>query len=134
MIRFIVFFLLFLTLSSTFSQEEDIFGSLRSEAEIDTSLLNAAGIKPYERIDIYNITNGERFTTYAIEGKPETGVICVNGAACHKVKINDNIIICTYADLSEAEFINHKPTVIRVNEKNKILESESHINVSLVEK
>ena len=102
--------------------------------EIDTSLLNAAGIKPYERIDIYNITNGERFTTYAIEGKPETGVICVNGAACHKVKINDSIIICTYADLSEAEFINHKPTVIRVNEKNKILESESHINVSLVEK
>jgi len=102
--------------------------------EIDTSLLSAAGIQPYERIDIYNITNGERFTTYAIEGKPETGVICVNGAACHKVKINDNIIICTYADLSEAELINHKPTVIRVDGKNKILESDNHINVSLVEK
>ena len=60
--------------------------------EIDRILLESAGIEPYEQIDIYNITNGERFTTYAIEGKPESGRICVNGAACHKADIGHNII------------------------------------------
>ena len=101
---------------------------------IDSVLLNAAGIKPYEKIDIYNITNGERFSTYAIEGESDTGTICINGAACHKAKINDKIIICTYTDLTEAEYLNHKPTVIHVDSRNKIMESESYSNVSLVEK
>ena len=62
--------------------------------EIDRILLESAGIEPYEQIDIYNITNGERFNTDAIEGKPESGSICVNGAACHKADIGHNIIIC----------------------------------------
>jgi aspartate 1-decarboxylase len=101
---------------------------------IDSVLLNAAGIKPYEKIDIYNITNGERFSTYAIEGEADTGTICINGAACHKATINDKIIICTYADLAEAEYLNHKPTVIHVDNRNKIMECESYSNVSLVEK
>ena len=57
--------------------------------EIDISLLNACGIKPYEKIDLYNISNGERLSTYAIAGKAESGVICVNGAACHKIKIKN---------------------------------------------
>jgi aspartate 1-decarboxylase len=99
---------------------------------IDSVLLNAAGIKPYEKIDIYNITNGERFSTYAIEGEADTGTICINGAACHKATINDKIIICTYADLAEAEYLNHKPTVIHVDNRNKIMECESYSNVSLV--
>ena len=55
--------------------------------EIDISLLNACGINPYEKIDLYNISNVERLSTYAIAGKAESGVICVNGAACHKIKI-----------------------------------------------
>ena len=101
---------------------------------IDSVLLNAAGIKPYEKIDIYNITNGERFSTYAIEGEADTGTICINGAACHKATIDDKIIICTYVDLTEAEYMNHKPTVIHVDNRNKIMEYESYSNVSLVEK
>jgi aspartate 1-decarboxylase len=101
---------------------------------IDSVLLNAAGIKPYERIDIYNITNGERFSTYAIKGEADTGTICINGAACHKATINDKIIICTYTDLTESEYMNHKPTVIHVDNSNKIMEYESYSNVSLVEK
>ena len=90
--------------------------------EIDIALLNAAGISVYEKIDIYNITNGERFSTYAIVGHAESGNICINGAACHKANIGDKVIICTYADLENNEIINHKPTVIRVDEHNKIIE------------
>ena len=64
----------------------------------------------------------ERFSTYAIKGKAESGTICVNGAACHKAKIGDKIIICTYADLKNDEIINHKPIIIRVDANNKIIE------------
>ena len=101
---------------------------------IDPVLLHAAGIKPYEKINIYNITNGERFSTYAIKSEADTGTICINGAACHKATIDDKIIICTYVDLTEAEHMNHKPTVIHVDNRNKIMECESYSNVSLVEK
>ena len=61
--------------------------------EIDVALLKAANISPYEQIDIYDISNGERLSTYAIPGKPDTGIVAVNGAACHKININDQIII-----------------------------------------
>jgi len=93
--------------------------------QIDIELLNAVGIKPYEKIDIYNITNGERFSTYAIEGPPSKGIICVNGAACHKASIGDKIIICTYTDLEKNEILNHSPKIIHVNEKNKIVPKNS---------
>ena len=96
--------------------------------EIDRVLLDSAGILPYEKIDIYNITNGERFTTYAIEGKPESGCICVNGAACHKAKIGDKIIICTYIDLETSKIKNHLPKIIYVDEKNNIIPKK---NISL---
>ena len=89
--------------------------------EIDVSLLNASGIKPYEKIDLYNITNGERLSTYVIPGKAESGVICVNGAACHKINIKDKIIICAYVQLQADEIINHKPTIIYVDEKNRMI-------------
>ena len=99
--------------------------------EIDVSLMKAAGIRPYEKIDIYNLTNGERFSTYVIEGKPETGVICVNGAACHKVNINDKIIICTYINLEKSEYLNHRPKIIYVDNRNKIIEKDSHKKISI---
>jgi len=89
--------------------------------EIDIALLKAANIKVYEKIDIYNITNGERFTTYAIAGKADSGNVCINGAACHKASVGDKIIICTYASIKESEFQNHKPTIVYVNESNKII-------------
>ena len=90
--------------------------------EIDVALMKAANIDPYERIDIYDITNGERLSTYAIPGKPDTGIIGINGACCHKIKINDEIIICTYTMLNENERVNHKPTIIYVNQSNHIIE------------
>ena len=90
--------------------------------EIDIALLKAANIDPYEKIDIYDITNGERLSTYAIPGKPDTGIIGINGACCHKIKINDEIIICTYSMLSENERANHIPTIIYVNQSNQIID------------
>jgi aspartate 1-decarboxylase len=90
--------------------------------EIDVALMKAANIDPYEKIDIYDITNGERLSTYAIPGKPDTGIIGINGACCHKIKINDEIIICTYTMLNENERLNHKPTIIYVNQSNQIIE------------
>jgi len=72
---------------------------------IDTDLLAAAGIHPFEEVHIYNVTNGERFTTYAIEGEAGSGTICVNGAAAHKAGAGDIIIIAcyVYADPEEVE-------------------------------
>ena len=90
--------------------------------EIDIALMKAANINPYEKIDIYDITNGERLSTYAIPGKPDTGIIGINGACCHKIKIDDEIIICTYTMLNENERVNHKPTIIYVNQSNQIIE------------
>ena len=90
--------------------------------EIDVALMKAANIDPYERIDIYDITNGERLSTYAIPGKPDTGIIGINGACCHKIKIDDEIIICTYTMLNENERVNHKPTIVYVNQTNQIIE------------
>jgi aspartate 1-decarboxylase len=90
--------------------------------EIDVALLKAANIDPYEKIDIYDITNGERLSTYAIPGKPDTGIIGINGACCHKIKINDEIIICSYTMLNENERINHVPTIIYVNQSNQIID------------
>ena len=90
--------------------------------EIDVALLKSANIDPYEKIDIYDITNGERLSTYAIPGKPDTGIIGINGACCHKIKINDEIIICSYTMLNENERVNHVPTIIYVNQSNQIID------------
>ena len=90
--------------------------------EIDIALMKAANIDPYEKIDIYDITNGERLSTYAIPGKPDTGIIGINGACCHKIKINDEIIICSYTMLNENERVNHVPTIIYVNQSNQIID------------
>ena len=90
--------------------------------EIDVALLKAANIDPYEKIDIYDITNGERLSTYAIPGKPDTGIIGINGACCHKIKINDEIIICSYIMLNENERVNHVPTIIYVDQSNQIID------------
>ena len=90
--------------------------------EIDVALLKAANIDPYEKIDIYDLTNGERLSTYAIPGRPDTGIIGINGACCHKIKIDDEIIICTYSMLNENERVNHVPTIIYVNQSNQIID------------
>jgi aspartate 1-decarboxylase len=87
---------------------------------IDGRLLDMAGIREYEQIQIYNITNGERFTTYAIRGEEESGIISINGAAAHKANVGDVIIICAYASYTETELINFKPRLIYLNEDNSV--------------
>ena len=85
---------------------------------IDETLLQLAGILPYEMVHIYNITNGERFETYALAGEMGKGEICLNGAAAHKVKIGDLIIIANYQMMDEKEARSLKPRMILVDEKN----------------
>ncbi|NNJ90343.1 MAG: aspartate 1-decarboxylase [Gammaproteobacteria bacterium] len=87
---------------------------------IDIALMRAANIRPYEQLHIYNVTNGERFITYAIEAEEHSRVISVNGAAAHKANPGDRIIICTYANLSEQEAENFNPTLVYLNEENQI--------------
>lgn len=87
---------------------------------IDGRLLDMAGIREYEQIQIYNVTNGERFTTYAIRGEEGSGIISVNGAAAHKASVGDTVIICAYASYSEAELINFKPRLIYINPDNTV--------------
>ncbi len=86
---------------------------------IDERLLEMAGIIPYEQVDIYNITNGERFTTYAIIGPRGSGVICINGAAAHKAKKGDLVIIASYGIFQDSELQGFKPKVVFVDKENK---------------
>ena len=85
---------------------------------IDPGLIAAAGLHVHERVEIYNITNGERFATYVIKGKP--GDICLNGAAARLVQPGDKVIICSYVDLDESEVSTHIPKVVMLNEGNQI--------------
>jgi len=87
---------------------------------IDELLLEAADIHEYEQIDIYNVTNGERFTTYAIRGQRGSGMISVNGAAARKVAVGDVLIIATFAVYSELEAAQYEPKLVYVDEKNRI--------------
>jgi len=87
---------------------------------IDSHLLETAGIREYEQIEIYNVTNGERFTTYAILAEENSGVISINGAAAHKADPGDIIIIAAYVSLSQQELASFKPKLVYVDEQNKI--------------
>ena len=87
---------------------------------IDGHLLEAAGIHEYEQIDIYNMSNGERFTTYAIRAEDGSRIISVNGAAAHKANPGDRVIICAYAQLDKGEVAGFKPTLIYLDEQNEI--------------
>ncbi|MEW6188160.1 MAG: aspartate 1-decarboxylase [Thermodesulfobacteriota bacterium] len=86
---------------------------------IDQDLMEAADIIPYEQIQVYNIANGERFATYAIEGPRGSGVICLNGAAARKGVAGDLVIIATYADFQEEETRKYKPKVVQVDAQNR---------------
>ena len=87
---------------------------------IDARLLEAAGLLPYEQIQVYNVTNGARFTTYVIEGERDSGVISVNGAAAHHAKPGDLVIVAAYAQMSAAEASVFKPKLVYVDDNNKI--------------
>ncbi|MFA6052580.1 MAG: aspartate 1-decarboxylase [Methylobacter sp.] len=96
---------------------------------IDGNILDLSGIREYEQIQIYNINNGARFTTYAIRAEEGSGVFSVNGAAARLACPGDLIIVCAYAILDQKELENYKPTLIYFNEKNEIQRSANSIPV-----
>lgn len=98
---------------------------------IDGNLLDMAGIHEYEQIQIYNIDNGERFTTYAIRGEEGSGIISVNGAAAHKAGVGDRVIICAYASYTSAEMINFKPRLIYMSTDNTVSHASNAIPVQV---
>lgn len=86
---------------------------------VDTELLDAADIRPYEHVHVVNINNGARFETYAIEGAPGSGVICLNGAAARLAQPGDLVIVLSYAQYSEADTRGFEPVVVHVDEANR---------------
>lgn len=96
---------------------------------IDGNLLDKAGIHEYEQVQIYNVNNGERFTTYVIRAEDYSRIISVNGAAAHKANPGDRVIICAYGVINETEVKKYKPTLIYLDEENNIVRIEDHIPV-----
>jgi aspartate 1-decarboxylase len=92
---------------------------------IDEELMEAAGILPFEQVQIYNLTNGNRFETYALKGRRGSGTICINGAAAHKATADDLIIIASYGLLDEEEHSRHHPKLVYVDEANRIVQVKS---------
>lgn len=100
---------------------------------IDDDLLEAADIKEYEQIDIWNVTNGERFTTYAIRGERGSGIISVNGSAARRAAVGDILIIATFAAMSDEESRQYAPKLVYVNEENRIKGIGGSIPVQVAE-
>ncbi|WP_127477960.1 aspartate 1-decarboxylase [Sulfurivermis fontis] len=96
---------------------------------IDGKLLDLAGIREYEQIQIYNVTNGERFTTYAIRAEDGSRIISINGAAAHKASPRDVIIICAFVGLSQQELATYKPTLVYLDENNNVIRTANTIPV-----
>ena len=89
---------------------------------VDPVLMEAAGILEYEYVQIVDVENGNRFETYTIAGEPDSGMICLNGAAARQVAVGDHIIIMAYAQMTPEEAKEHKPHVVFVDDENKIHE------------
>jgi aspartate 1-decarboxylase len=99
---------------------------------IDSDILLQASIHKYERIDIYNITNGERFSTYTILAQPGSGIISVNGAAAHKANPGDKLVIASYIDVPQDQIKKHSPTLVYLDADNKIIKKTASIAMQLV--
>jgi len=96
---------------------------------IDGNFLELSGIREYEQIQIYNINNGARFTTYAIRAEAGSGIFSVNGAAARLACPGDLIIVCAYAQYDQKELADYKPTLVYFNEKNEVIRSSHSIPV-----
>lgn len=107
--------------------EPDYEGSVA----IDGKLLDAADIREYERIEVYNLKNGERFSTYAIRAEDGSSIVSVNGAAAHKADPGDIVIICAYAEYEERELITFKPRLVYVDAHNRITHTRNAIPVQV---
>ena len=99
---------------------------------IDSDILAQASIHEYEKIDIYNVTNGERLSTYTILAQPGSGIISVNDAAAHKASPGDKLVICSYIDVPKEQIKKHKPILIYLDEDNKIIKKTASIAMQLV--
>ncbi len=86
---------------------------------LDRTLMASAGIIEYEAVCIWNVTNGERFETYALEGQPDSGVVCINGAAAHKVRGGDLVIIAAFGWMEDEQALEWTPKVVFVDERNR---------------
>jgi aspartate 1-decarboxylase len=98
---------------------------------VDSALLDAAQIHEYEQVEVYNVTNGERFSTYAIRAEKNSGIISVNGAAAHRADPGDIIIICAYVSLDESELKHFKPRLVYVDDANRISHMRNTIPVQV---
>lgn len=87
---------------------------------VDPVLMEAAGILEYEKVQIVDIENGNRFETYTIAGEKNSGMVCLNGAAARQVQVGDHIILMAYCDLTPEEAVDHKPNVVFVDGENRI--------------
>jgi aspartate 1-decarboxylase len=96
---------------------------------IDDNLLDAAGIAEYQQIDIYNINNGERFTTYAIRAERGSGIISLNGAAARRAQVGDLLIIAAYAVVDDSELATFEPSLVYVDAANRIVGEQHRIPV-----
>jgi aspartate 1-decarboxylase len=96
---------------------------------IDGKLLDLAGILEFEQIDLYNVTNGERFTTYAIRAEDGSGIVSVNGAAAHKARVGDRVIIAAYAQMDEAAARVYKPRLVYCSDDNGVARASNVIPV-----
>lgn len=94
---------------------------------IDLDLMEAADIIPYEAVCIWDVTNGSRFETYAIEGERGSGVICINGAAARLVAPQDLVIIASFVNMDNAEALAHEPKLVFVDDRNRMLESRKEV-------
>ena len=96
--------------------EVEYVGSL----SLDSRWMEMADLKPFEKIDVYNVTNGARLTTYVIPGEAGSGVVCLNGAAARLASVGDKVIIAAYAALEDHEIDAHEPRVLLVDDRNRI--------------
>ncbi len=94
---------------------------------IDRDLLDAAGILEWEEVHVWDVTNGSRLATYAIAGERGSGDICINGAAAHLVRPGDLVILATFVELHHAEAVDHTPTVVFVDERNRVSEQRAEV-------
>ena len=94
---------------------------------VDKDFLQSAGMQEYEKVDVYNVTNGNRFSTYLILAEAGSKTLSVNGAAAHKVSIDDVVIICTYGSYDENEAKLHKPTLVYFDNENNIINVKNKI-------
>ncbi len=98
---------------------------------IDTDLVELAGLREFEKIDIYNVDNGERFSTYVILADRKSGTISMNGAAARKVQVGDRVIIAAYGSMNEAEADQFKPKLVYLGEGNRVERTTNTIPVQV---